>query len=140
MRRLVVISALILSACAPTVTMMGRTTGDIGKGSLKGALFGTGGPIYVDLRGERYEGTWITVRDPGSATFSLLNTYGSNGGSGTGTFFGIKQSDTGYGTAIMRAPSGTTLRCEFRYSNTTATGIGVCMHKDGELFDLQGKL
>jgi hypothetical protein len=134
------VAALLLSACTPTVTMMGRTTGDVGQGSLKGAYFGTGGPIYVVLRNERYEGTWLTVRDPGATGFSLLAAFGRNGGSEQGAVFGVRHSDSGFGTAIMHAPSGATLRCEFRYSNVTGTAIGVCQHKDGEIFDVQGKL
>lgn len=141
MRRLAILAAGLLTACAaPTVTMMGRTTGALAEGTFKGGVFTNGGSMNVTLRGEHYEGTWLTVRDPGSMSFSLLSTFGRNGGGATGSIFGIKESNAGFGTAMMHAPSGATLRCEFRYSNATASAIGVCQHKDGEVFDLQAKL
>lgn len=134
----VLVCAISLSACAsPSLTLLGRESGDMGTGSVEGVYLRNSGPIEIALRGDTYRGTWVAVRDPGSTSFGLLNAYGSGGGMVTASGFGIRQSDSGYGTAILQSERGESMRCEYRYSTMTVTATGVCRHEDGEIFDFQ---
>lgn len=127
-----------LSACAsPSLTLLGRETGDMGTGSVEGVYLRNSGPIEINLRGDTYRGTWVAVRNPGSTSFGLLSAYGAGGGTVTASGFGIRQSDSGYGTAILQSDRGESMRCEYRYSTMTVTATGVCRHEDGEIFDFQ---
>lgn len=139
--RLVILSWIfLLTSCVnltPTAMVMGRESGVMGSGDVKNILFGNSGPIEIKIEDQVYSGTWVAVRDPGSTQFSLLNAYSVNGGAVFGSALGASQADGGYGTAMLSAPSGDTLHCEYRYSNVTATANGICKHKNGEIFDLQ---
>lgn len=127
-----------LAGCAsPSITLMGRSTGDVGAGSVEGVWFGNSGPIEIALRDEVYRGTWVAVRNPGTTQFALLNAYSSTGASASGTAWGLSRSDSGFGSAILQSPSGAGLRCEYQYSTVTVTATGICQHEDGEIFDFQ---
>lgn len=132
------VAASVLAACAsPSLTLLGRDSGDLGTGSVEGVYLRNSGPIEIALRGETYRGTWVAVRNAGSASFGLLNAYGSSSGTLTASGVGISQSDSGFGTAILQSEQGRGMRCEYRYSTVTVTATGVCRHEDGEVFDLQ---
>lgn len=130
-------SSLLLMGCTPTVTLMSRDTGELGSGTVQNATFENSGTLEINFADETYTGTWIVVRDSGSINTGLLSTYGSNGSSAFGNLFSVTTADGGIGNAILRSNKGNSMRCEFRYSTSTLTAIGVCRKQDGEVFDLQ---
>lgn len=127
-----------LAACSHNVVMVGRETGAMGIGSAAASM-GNSGTLTIDLLGETYSGPWVYMSHGGSVGYGLINTYGygANSGSVHGSATTFNQSTGGRGTVLMSAPSGSTLRCEFDYNTWTSTGLGVCEHSDGEIFDLQ---
>ena len=91
--------------------------------------------VSDDAIGEkRYSGTWVYAS---GGSYGLLTTTSATG-TATGTVLGV--SAEGVGNALLSADSGSgSLRCEFRYSEWTATGIGVCQDDAGRLFAMQIK-
>jgi len=125
----VVLFCGLLSGCGHNITLMARDTGEIGSGKAPSA-WGNSGSLTIDLKGDTYKGKWVYAS---GGSFGLLNTYGAN--PSTGTVVGV--SGSGIGNALLRSRSGKTLRCEFKYSEWTATGIGVCQDGNGKLYDMQ---
>ncbi|MEM9438442.1 MAG: hypothetical protein AAGA15_15535 [Pseudomonadota bacterium] len=126
----------LLAACEPTITLMDRRTGEIGTGTAQNATLGSTGAIQINFQNEQFSGTWTAVRDPGG--FSLGTGTVFNGDeSAFGTFSTSLTSDSGFGTALLRSTQGAAMRCEFRYSLSTYTGVGVCLSNDGREFDMQ---
>lgn len=117
----------------PKATLMSRKTGAMGTGVMENAALGNSGPMKFDFGGEKYNGKWIAVRDTGSTSFRLLTTYGG----GLMASNASSQADSGFGTALLSAESGKSMRCEFKYSLVTITAVGVCEKNDGEIIDLQ---
>ena len=130
--------ATILAACSitPETTLMSRSTGEVGKGTVENVAFGNSGPMTVTFSDETFQGEWVAVRNPGSTSFNLITAYGLAGGV-TGTSSQVTQADSGYGTALLSSNKGNSMRCEYRYSLATVTATGVCKTRDGEVFDLQ---
>lgn len=140
MKRLTAVLCMlvVLSGCSitPKATLMSRETGARGTGVIENVAYGNSGPMTVSFKDQTFKGKWVAVRNPGNTSFGLLTSYGL-GGVGIGTGTQVTQSDSGYGTALLSSNNGDTLRCEYRYSLTTITAIGVCQKKNGEIFDLQ---
>jgi hypothetical protein len=131
-------AVIFLAACTPTLTLMSRKTGEMGTGTAENVALGSSGAISISFAEEAYSGSWIAVSDPGSYSFGLINTTGSNGDSAVGTSDFWSYSDSGFGTALLRSNRGNSLRCEFKYSTATYTAVGICQKNgNGEIFDLQ---
>jgi hypothetical protein len=47
------------------------------------------------------------------------------------------QNTQGVGNALLTSANGGSLRCQFRYSTSTGTGIGACKDGSGNLYDMQ---
>lgn len=135
---IVVAASLLAAACSHNVVMLGRESGAIGIGSAAASM-GNSGTLSVELLGETYSGPWVFMSNSGSVGYGLINAYGygANAGAVSGSATTFSQSTDGRGTVLMSAPSGATLRCEFDYNSWTSTGLGVCEHSGGEVFDLQ---
>ena len=119
-------SFAILASCAsPTLVVTNQKTGVSGKGTATGATFGSLGEIKIDVDGEAYQGTWVAMRDSGSATLS---------------FWSPGPKDSGVGIATLKAPSGKHLRCEFGYNLSSMSGIGLCKSSRGEMYDMMLKI
>ena len=93
--------------------------------------------MNVAFANETYTGTWVTVDDPGSVAFSLLNGVNAGGGSFMGNATTSSFSTGGYGTALLKSDKGNSMKCEVRYDSWNATAAGVCRRQDGALFDIQ---
>jgi len=126
---IVVLFCGLLSGCGHNITLMARDSGEIGTGRAPFA-WGNSGELTIELKGDTYKGRWVYAA---GGSFGLLNTYGTN--PTTGTVIGV--SGSGIGNALLRSVSGKSLRCEFKYSEWTATGLGVCQNGDGKLYDMQ---
>jgi hypothetical protein len=128
--------ALVLAGCAnaATVTLMERQGGGIGQGTAASNFTGTGGDLTITLNGKTFAGRWVGERNMGfgvvtasAGSTSLLATSAVSGGGPS------------IGSALLRAPDGDTLHCEFRYSEWSATGQGVCQDRAGKLYDFQAE-
>ncbi|MEQ9693366.1 hypothetical protein [Shimia sp. SDUM112013] len=131
-----VLALVLICACTPSATLISRTTGAVGKGTVENATMGNSGPLTISFKNESYSGQWVAVPNPGSYNFGLLNAYGG-GTSAYGNFSSYSVSDSGFGTAILSSNKGNSMRCEFRYNTMSMTAIGVCQKQNGEVFDLQ---
>lgn len=119
-------SLIVLSSCAsPTLVVTNQKTGVSGTGTATGATFGSMGKINIDVDGEAYAGTWVAMRDSGSATLS---------------FWSPGPKDSGVGIATLKAPSGKHMRCEFGYNLSSMSGIGLCKSSRNEMYDMMLRL
>lgn len=128
--------ALCLSACsnAATVTIIGRPNGPSGTGAVGSNFTGTGGDIALNMNGKIYKGRWVGERSMGFAVTS--GTVGSSSLLASSAFSGGGPS---VGSALLRSDDGEVMRCEFRYSEWSATGSGVCVDSAGRLYDFQAE-
>lgn len=126
---LVVAFCGLLFGCGHNISLMARDSGETGVGHAPSG-WGNSGEMTVVLKGQTYKGKWVYAA---GGSFGLLNTYGAN--PTTGTVIGV--SGSGIGNALLRSVSGKSLRCEFKYSEWTGTGLGVCQDGDGKLYDMQ---
>ena len=101
----------------------------MGTGSAPSA-WGNSGQITISLHNKTYKGKWVYAA---GGSYGILNTYGAN--PTTGSIIGI--SGSGVGNALLRAEDNSSLRCEFKYSEWTGTGIGVCLDENQSLYDMQ---
>lgn len=131
MRTTTILFALVslLSGCAHNLTLVGREGGLRGTGTAP-ASWGNSGRLSIDLADKTYSGKWVLAS---GSTGGLLTTYGAAGVS-TGT---VVAAGTGVGNALLSAEDGSTLRCEFTYSEWSSTGIGICQDGAGKIYDLQ---
>lgn len=121
-----VIALLLLvsfaSACAsPKLVITNQKTGVSGTGTATGATFNSLGTIELNADGEKYTGSWVAMRDSGSATLS---------------FWSPGPKDSGVGIANLTTATGKPMRCEFGYNLSSMSGIGLCKTKAGGTYDL----
>ena len=122
MFRIVPILLLLFAvgACASPIVVTNRDTGASGSGEATGAMFGSMGKMSLAIEGEVYSGTWVAMRDAGRMNL---------------TFWSLGPKDSGVGIANLTSASGKYLRCEFGYSLSSGSGIGLCKSKDGVTYD-----
>ena len=130
-----ILSAAALSACASAmdphrITVLEREGSTSGQRTAP-RQYGNSGPMTIRMDGKVYQGDWTFVRG-GQA--GLLSAWGTGGSA-----FGVSsmQNTQGVGNALLTSANGGSLRCQFRYSTSTGTGIGACKDGDGELYDMQ---
>jgi hypothetical protein len=112
----------LLAACAqPELVLTNKETGAMGRGTATGATFSSLGDIEVSIEGTQYQGTWVAMRDPGHATLS---------------FWSPGPKDSGVGMPNKTNGAGKTMRCEFSYSMSSFSGIGLCKSSSGQTYDL----
>ncbi|WP_173488416.1 MULTISPECIES: hypothetical protein [unclassified Aliiroseovarius] len=139
LRALPIMSALLtIAACSdPKLTVMNRSSGEVGYGSVQNSFTGNSGPMSFAFANETYTGTWVAVSDPGSVSFGLLNAYSSTGQTAFGNATAYSMSTGGFATGLMTSSKGNTARCEMRYDSWAMTAAGVCRRQDGVIFDVQ---
>lgn len=129
MRYLALCAALLLGGCAHAVQLTPRDGGPIGYGSAPGGI-GDKGQLTVNLNGKTYTGRWVLVRGGsmgfGSAlagsTLVTANMYGA--------------AAEANGQALLSAPDGSRIRCQFTYSSMSSAGMGVCQDDAGKTYDM----
>ena len=121
--------ALALAGCSYNLILMNRDTGAMGTGQAREAGINAG-DLSIVINGKTYTGRWVAAEE-GEQTFI--------GGRAGNTPFHVTSATSGgsVGTALLRAPDGDTLRCKFRYSGMSGTGIGECQDRAGTLYDMQ---
>lgn len=137
MRKLfVVAAAVLLSGCAHSLYIAGRTNGLTGSAKVTAGLGKKGGDITITLGGKEFQGRWIYMQTGGSLSFGTATAYsGTQGATANGTAIGLPTG--GNGSIIATASDGSTLHCVFNYSEWSSTGVGACQDNSGELYDLQ---
>jgi hypothetical protein len=130
MRAVVVgLSIASLSACSH-LSLMSRDGSGGGFGEANG--YGGSGTLSINLNGKPYTGSWTSLSGRSSS-----DTTGFVGA--TPVVMTTSTSGNSNGRALLRAPDGSGLRCDFVMNPTTfgATGFGTCQSDDGKLYDLQ---
>jgi hypothetical protein len=137
MRHLVLIAALALAGCASTydLTVMPRDSGKLYTGIAEDTGNGEG-RISVTLDGKTYSGTWVETQ-PAQATGYVTGGlgWGWRGRGGLGTFITIDNPQGSEAKALLTAPDGSGLRCDFKSSQ--GRGGGVCRDDKGREYDVQ---
>ncbi len=138
MRPLVPFLALALAGCATTyqLDLMPRDSGKVFHGVLENVNAGEG-RISITLD-KPYTGTWVqTVAEHSTGYASGLGWGGGWWGrrGGIGTVFTVDNASGGEMKALLQAPDGSGLRCDFRGS--FGRGGGVCRDDRGREYDVQ---
>ena len=137
MRSLILIAALALAGCASTyqLTVMPRDSGKIYTGIAEDAGNGEG-RISITLEDKTYTGTWVETQ-PSQATGYVTGGlgWGWRGRGGLGTFITIDNPQGGESKALLTAPDGSGLRCDFKSGQ--GRGGGVCHDDKGRAYDVQ---
>ena len=115
------LAAVSLTACAPSLVVTNQETGASGRGTATGATFGSLGEIEFTADNTQYTGTWVAMRDSGSASLS---------------FWSPGPKDSGVGVATLTSADGKRMRCEFGYNLSSYSGIGLCKSGTGTMYDL----
>jgi len=138
MRRLIIATAAAaLAGCATSynLTVMPRDSGKLYSGHADGVQ-GNEGRISITIEDKTYSGTWVaTVSDRSygyvwGGGYAGRGYYGGLGGSIT-----MDNPQGGESKALLTAPDGSGLRCDFRGS--WGQGGGVCRDDRGREYDVQ---
>jgi len=141
---LAVIAALAVSGCATTtyqLSVMPRDSGKIYPGI---ASYGSGseGPISISIEGKEYRGTWVQTVPSYSTGFTTGIGRGGSGGrgwgyhGGMGGTYSVDNPNGGEVKALLTAPDGSGLRCDFR-GGPSLRGGGGCRDDKGMTYDVQ---
>lgn len=129
MKLLIVAIAALLAGCTH-LTLMSRDGSSGGSGEAQG--YAGSGTLTINLDGKTYRGSWTSVSG---------STQSQTGGFvGTTPFAATTYANgASNGSAILRAPDGSGLRCQFTMTPSTfgATGYGICQADGGKTYDLQ---
>lgn len=138
MRSFVLIAALALAGCASTyqLTVMPRDSGKLYTGVAAGAGNGEG-LISITIEDKTYSGTWVETQ-PSYATGYVTGGYGwgwGRGRGGLGTSIAMDNPQGGESKALLTAPDGSGLRCDFKSGYDH--GGGMCADDKGRVYDVQ---
>ena len=140
MRNFIIAAALALGGCATTyqLSVMPRDSGRIYEGVAEDNGRGEG-RMTITLEGKTYTGTWIETQ-PSQATGYVSGGFGwgwrGRGFGSLGTFITMDNPQGGESKALLNAPDGSGLRCDFK-SGQGRGGGGVCRDDKGREFDVQ---
>ncbi len=136
--------ALVLAGCTSTysLTLMPRNSGALYKGEAV-ERSNTEADVTIAIGDSVYTGTWVYASaDRSTGYVSGGFGFGSRrGGIGIGT--GSVVVDNPYGAeakALLKAPNGSGLRCDFRGMVAGRGGAGTCQDDNGLIYDVQIRL
>jgi len=139
MRSLALLAALALAGCASTyqLTVMPRDSGKMYSGVAEDGGSGEG-RISITLEDKTYSGTWVETQ-PAHATGYVSGGlgwgWGWRGRGSLGSFITIDNPQGGESKALLTAPDGSGLRCDFKSGQ--GRGGGVCHDDKGRAYDVQ---
>lgn len=142
MRHAIVIAAALLAGgCATTtyqLSVMPRDSGKIYPGIAHSGS-GSEGPISISIEGREYRGTWVQTVPSYTSGFST--GFGWGGGrwgyhGGVGGTYTVDNPNGGEVKALLTAPDGSGLRCDFR-GGPSLRGGGACRDDKGMTYDVQ---
>jgi hypothetical protein len=133
MRHIALIAALALAGCATTydLTVMPQDSGKLYSGTAEENANGEG-RISITLD-KTYTGTWVETQ-PSQTTGYVSGGFGFRRG-GAGSFITVDNPLGGEAKALLAAPDGSGLRCDFKAGQ--GRGGGVCRDDKGRLYDVQ---
>ncbi|MBC8023498.1 MAG: hypothetical protein H7Y14_10290 [Burkholderiales bacterium] len=145
MRYAAIILALALAGCASTsyeLTVMPRNSGKLYTGSAEDAGNGEG-RISITIEGKAYSGTWVETQPSTATGYVMGGSIGwgwgwGRGGRGMGSLGSFITMDNPQGSeskALLTAPDGSGLRCDFKSGQ--GRGGGVCKDDQGREYDVQ---
>ena len=142
MKNFIWVAALLLSGCASTydLTVMPRDSGKLYSGVAEDTGRGEG-RISITIDGKTYTGTWVETQ-PGTATAYVSGGIGwgfRRGMGGLGTVVTMDNPQGGESKALLTAPDGSGLRCDFKSAQGRGGG-GVCRDDKGREYDVQVRL
>ena len=133
---LIFVLALALGGCATTydLTLMPRDSGKVYHGTADDMGAGEG-RISIAIEDKTYTGTWVqSVPDRATGYVTGGFGFGRRGG-GLGTMIMMDNPQGGEAKALLQAPDGSGLRCDFRAGQ--GRGGGVCRDDKGREYDVQ---
>jgi hypothetical protein len=130
------ILAALLAGCTTsyTLTLMPRTSGQLYHGEAVSRAGGDG-EVSVTIGERTYRGNWVVASPPPSTGFVVGGIFGSRRSS-VGTSVAIDQTAGSDAKALLRAPDGSGLRCDFK-GVTGPSGSGTCQDDRGLVYDVQ---
>lgn len=130
-----------LAGCASTyqLTLMPRTAGKLYYGEAVEQSPGGPARVNITIEDKTYSGTWLAIApDNNNGTISAGFGFGSRrGGIGFGTPVIVENSNGGESKALLQAPDGTGLRCDFKGTSSGRSGAGTCTDDKGLIYDVQ---
>ena len=135
-------AVLLVAGCASTyqLTLMPKTSGKLYYGEAVEQSPGGPANVSVTIDDKTYTGTWIAVTpDRTTGTVSAGIGFGSRrGGIGFGTApVVVENPNGGESKALLQAPDGSGLRCDFRGTASGRSGGGTCTDDKGIVYDVQ---
>jgi hypothetical protein len=134
MRYPILIAALALAGCATSydLTVMPQDSGKLYSGVADDNGRGEG-RISITIEDKAYSGTWVETT-PSMTTGYVSGAVGFRRG-GFGSFITMDNPQGGESKALLAAPDGSGLRCDFKAGQ--GRGCGVCRDDKGRLYDVQ---
>ena len=134
MRPLPFLAALALAGCATSyeLTVMPQDSGKLYSGTADENANGEG-RISITIEGKAYAGTWVETQ-PAQTTGYVSGGFGFRHG-GMGSFITMDNPQGGELKALLTAPDGSGLRCDFRAGQ--GRGGGACRDDKGRTYDVQ---
>jgi hypothetical protein len=130
--------AVLMGGCGTTqhhLTLMPRDSGKLYQGVAEDSG-GSEGPIAITIEARTYTGTWVEVV-PDRTSGYVSGAYGARGyGWGLGGSVTMDNPSGGMAKALLQAPDGAGLRCDFRGGSGRAGG-GTCRDDKGLEYDVQ---
>ncbi|MGZ5042699.1 MAG: hypothetical protein ACXWBQ_18305 [Usitatibacter sp.] len=139
MRALTLIAALALAGCASTyqLTVMPRDSGKLYTGVADDNGSGEG-HISITIEDKTYSGTWVETR-PSTTTGYVGGGvgwgWGWHGRGAMGGYVTMDNPEGGAAKALLNAPDGSGLRCDF--VSGYGRGGGMCADDKGRAYDVQ---
>jgi hypothetical protein len=134
MRTLALVAALALAGCATRydLTVMPQDSGKLYSGFADESGSGEG-HISITIEDKTYSGTWLETQ-PAMTTGYVSGGF-ANRRSGLGSFITMDNPQGSESKALLSAPDGSGLRCDFKAGQ--GRGGGMCRDDKGRLYDVQ---
>jgi hypothetical protein len=134
MRSFLLIAALALAGCASTyqLTVMPRDSGKLYSGIAEDNGNGEG-RISITIDDKNYSGTWVETQP--TTTTGFVTGFGFGRRGGMGSFVTMDNPQGGESKALLTAPDGSGLRCDFK--SGAGRGGGACHDDKGRGYDVQ---
>jgi len=140
---LILAAALAVSGCATSTYQLAVMPRDSGKIYPGVAHYGSGaeGPIAISIEGKEFRGTWVQTVPSYTTGFTtgLGVGWGGRGWGyhgGVGGTYSADNPNGGEVKALLTAPDGSGLRCDFR-GGPSLRGGGTCRDDKGMTYDVQ---
>lgn len=135
--------AAVLAGCTSTytLTLMPRNSGStyLGEAIERSS---TEADVTIAIADAVYTGTWVyTSADRSNAYVTGGIGFGSRrGGLGLGSVVAVDNPQGAEAKALLKAPDGSGLRCDFRGMAPGRGGAGTCQDDKGLVYDVQIRL